>query len=221
MRSAQSILTVFSLLASSSVVHGRYPARTLLGRRDDAAQTVTFGIDPSPTLTDAAISSAYSLYSQKCGSDLNDLAYSAFSLFVAAGGAADTPITADVCEEFLEQDVGSWGLASISCDDASNTLDLAIAADESTSTTGAPSPTTTQLTTTRATETVPTGSLTSSFTGIPALTSGGPVSTSQRTGGSQSTQTPDPSDKNGATADHPAGILSVIAAVLLQAVWWT
>ncbi|KAJ7620880.1 hypothetical protein DFH06DRAFT_1341348 [Mycena polygramma] len=74
--------------------------------RDDSNETATFSIDPSPTLTNAPVSSAYSVYAQQCGTDLDEIAYSMYPSFTADDGSG--PITADAFIDYMNQFDDGW-----------------------------------------------------------------------------------------------------------------
>ncbi|KAJ7732942.1 hypothetical protein DFH07DRAFT_968215 [Mycena maculata] len=109
MVSFRSLITLLTLFASFCVVQGRY--YTTRGRRQDTStDTLTYILeDPSPTLTQAAIQSAYSVYVQACGSDLDAYAYSELSIYrsiTGLGGIATAQITDTAFMAFMDNSDG-------------------------------------------------------------------------------------------------------------------
>ncbi|KAJ6524147.1 hypothetical protein B0H19DRAFT_1085363 [Mycena capillaripes] len=216
-----SLLTVMSL---GSVA--RNTGSPLLGR-DDSAEPVTLGINPSPTLTDVAVASAYSVYSQKCGPDLNSAAYAGLSLYVSEGGISTARITDGVVIDFMDQLFGTWTEAKDSCDDASNALDNAEfnATPSPTTTDNTPPPTRTEPQGTTSDDDSDDGpSVTFSgsappFTGFPSGFPGASLLPGlPSVGGTSETQTQSPPvptpSKGGGSAVEPVPIF-VIAVIFL------
>ncbi|KAJ7620879.1 hypothetical protein DFH06DRAFT_62761 [Mycena polygramma] len=119
----QHLATLIAL--TFSVVHGH------LLPRDNPNETVTFAIDPSPTLTNAPVSSAYSVYAQKCGPDLDSIAYSWYPQFTSAGGSA--AITAQAFLDWMGDADSGWQNPCLAAD--SDLVDAVRAASPDTTST--------------------------------------------------------------------------------------
>ncbi|KAJ7028321.1 hypothetical protein C8F04DRAFT_1119686 [Mycena alexandri] len=109
------------ILLSASVACGRVQNNRI------RQQTLTYQIDPSPTLTGTAMASAYSVYSEKCGTDEDAIAYSVLPDYISQGGSPTSQITDAGFIEFMEGN-GEWVSAGGSCVDASSSWDVLIEA---------------------------------------------------------------------------------------------
>ncbi|KAJ7098451.1 hypothetical protein C8R43DRAFT_964238 [Mycena crocata] len=143
-----------------------------LSRRDGSTQTRTFALESSPTaLTQAAVSSAYSVYTEQCGSRLDSKAYSALPAFTDAAGSPDAKITDDGFRSWMNQVMPDW---NEDCTNANLKLEEIEGDNEETMKTTAPPTTATPQPTDTPSHSDPTGddpSDTFSYSGcIPPLT---------------------------------------------------
>ncbi|KAF7362584.1 hypothetical protein MVEN_00607100 [Mycena venus] len=120
------VLITFSL----SAAHGRFVDRD----ETTSIETLTEPLFPSPTFTNQAVVSAYNVYVEKCGTDLNVIVNSALPVYIQEGGPPDTKITDTAFVQFLEQLVGEYDPAVEACHRAAQDY-------EGTTATAAPSPT--------------------------------------------------------------------------------
>ncbi|KAJ7620877.1 hypothetical protein DFH06DRAFT_62750 [Mycena polygramma] len=87
--------------------------------RDDS-QSITFTLAPTPTLTDSAVNAAYSVYAEKCGTDLDTIAYADLPAYISQGNPADTTIDDPDYQSYLDSNAGDWQQAQQVCTSALN-----------------------------------------------------------------------------------------------------
>ncbi|KAJ7692239.1 hypothetical protein B0H17DRAFT_1200578 [Mycena rosella] len=90
-----------------------------------ATESITFSLEPAPTVIDSAVVSAYSAYVEKCGTDLDAIAYSALPGYIEDGNPADTTILDPAFLNFLEND-GKWQAGKPECPAASSAFENAL-----------------------------------------------------------------------------------------------
>ncbi|KAJ6526173.1 hypothetical protein DFH09DRAFT_1328705 [Mycena vulgaris] len=247
MQTARYILGALFLVANFVEVHG-LAHRTMLRRQDviTFAHDETFTIDPSPTFTDAAVSSAYSAYSQKCGADLDTRVSDDYTDWLVFGGDPNIAVTAAQYTEALATIDLGWLDALTTCSVASSAL---VAATQSAA---AATPTFTgsftgipaglcqaidgsggdSLLPGCATSTDPTTGTVTSGPSPTSQAAGNPVKSGgesganpgQSSGGGGGTQTqtsaPQSSKPGGAAAHRPVWIVGMVTTAVLQAVLW-
>ncbi|KAJ7746179.1 hypothetical protein DFH07DRAFT_592358 [Mycena maculata] len=116
-----SILCI--LTASVQAIHVEVHPR-------QANESITFTIEPSPTITATAVVAAYSDYAAACGTDLDVIAYSALPDYIQETGpmATNATILDQGFQEFLESNDDDWAAGEQACNSASSALDGAILA---------------------------------------------------------------------------------------------
>ncbi|KAJ7606340.1 hypothetical protein DFH06DRAFT_1348128 [Mycena polygramma] len=87
--------------------------------RDDT-QSITFTLAPTPTLTNSAVNAAYSVYAEKCGTDLDTIAYADLPAYISQGNSADTTIDDPDYQNYLDSNADDWQQAQQVCTSALN-----------------------------------------------------------------------------------------------------
>ncbi|KAJ7695606.1 hypothetical protein B0H14DRAFT_3658592 [Mycena olivaceomarginata] len=109
---------VFLVLAASTALASMRPPR--LGYRDDttteAPLTITLSVLPTPTQTDAAVSSAYVAYAEACGPTLSRAVQGVLEEYNGVHVPPITNISDPKFLEFRDQDT-SYHTGSLFCDD--------------------------------------------------------------------------------------------------------
>ncbi|KAJ7606341.1 hypothetical protein DFH06DRAFT_1251419 [Mycena polygramma] len=110
----QRLATLIAL--TFSVAHGHLLPRD---------ESITFFLtEPSPTLTNAAVISAYSVYAEKCGTDLDAIANSNYAVYTGRHGTAQ--ITDAAYIQYLQENVGEWDPAEDNCINADGRYGIAL-----------------------------------------------------------------------------------------------
>jgi cobalamin biosynthesis Mg chelatase CobN len=73
------------------------------------------------------VASAYSVYVEKCGTDLDTIAYNALPAYIDLGNHSDTQIDDPDFENYLDQNVGDWIAAQAVCSSALSDFKGAVA----------------------------------------------------------------------------------------------
>ncbi|KAJ7444360.1 hypothetical protein FB451DRAFT_1400316 [Mycena latifolia] len=176
--------------------------------------TVTFPLEPSPTATNSAVLSAYSAYVDKCGTNLDTIAYGALPDYISNGNPSDTTILDDGFLQFLDNNDGDWQAGQQACSSASSALD---SIETQVSTTASSTPTTSASVPTTSSSAAKTTSRTGSSSGTHQATS----TQGESSGSKTSTSTgPPPTTSTGsavgAERPGPLVLVAVVAALLAQ-----
>ncbi|KAJ7439058.1 hypothetical protein B0H11DRAFT_2254179 [Mycena galericulata] len=220
MRSFQSfpLLFVFAISGQGLIVARQDSAsescvltsKMLTGIPSNTPYSVTLPLEPSPTLTNTAVASAYSVYVEQCGTNLDAIAYSALSVYTNEGNA-DTTILDPAFVQWVNNNDGDWSQGQADCSSASSALDNA-----ATGTAAGPAGTSTPATTSAPSTGKPSSQSSANHAASQGQSSSNkPASTSST--GAQATPT-----TGGAARAHHQGcsfILAVAAVILGQMVW--
>ncbi|KAJ7020721.1 hypothetical protein C8F04DRAFT_1196287 [Mycena alexandri] len=88
-------------------------------QRQGDTESITFPVIVSPTQTSAPVASAYGVYAETCGSDLDSVAYAALPDYIQTGGPSDTTILDEGFQDFLGNN-SQWIAAKATCASALN-----------------------------------------------------------------------------------------------------
>ncbi|KAJ7201111.1 hypothetical protein GGX14DRAFT_400289 [Mycena pura] len=136
-------MTLLSILATFILCRPALSQRLSavgLAPRDDLNQTFSLA-QPSPTVTDPAVTAAYGTYSQECGPDLNSAVNAALQIYQSdivmhpGVNISDTSFLA-----WAETGDPVWSQASAACDSAENNYEVALASATPAPSSAAPAP---------------------------------------------------------------------------------